>query len=428
MSINKDIQELIDAEIITRETADRIQQYYAGKVGNTQRKLIIAFGILGAVLVGLGIILILAHNWDELARSTKTVLAFIPLIIGQVFCGLTLAKYNDSSAWREASSTFLFFAVGASISLVSQIYHIVGELSDFMFIWSALALPIIYIMRSSMASLLYICAITFYGDQVGYWTNSGAENYTYWLLLLAAAPYYYLILRDKPNSNFTIYHHWFIPLSVINILGTVAYQNDAIMYVSYMSLFGTLYIIGNSNYFSEKKFFVNAPKILGSLGTVIIALILSFNWFWKELISKEFSSNVFISPEFIVAVVLSLIGIILFSIQSRKKQILPFVALEIVFILFIIIFILGIYLPYSQILINLLVFGIGILYILEGAKKDHLGVLNYGLLIITALIICRFFDSEISFITRGILFVLVGAGFFFANVRMLKKRRVPNEQ
>ncbi|MEM6542707.1 MAG: DUF2157 domain-containing protein, partial [Bacteroidota bacterium] len=58
-----------------------------------------------------------------------------------------------------------------------------------------------------------------------------------------------------------------------------------------------------------------------------------------------------------------------------------------------------------------------------GAKQDHLGILNYGLLILTALVVCRFFDTDLSFVVRGIMFVSVGAGFFVANYLMLKKRK-----
>jgi hypothetical protein len=66
---------------------------------------------------------------------------------------------------------------------------------------------------------------------------------------------------------------------------------------------------------------------------------------------------------------------------------------------------------------------LGVLYIRKGIRQDHLGILNYGLLIITALIICRFFDTKWSFILRGILFVMVGIGFFIANYQMLQKRK-----
>jgi len=53
----------------------------------------------------------------------------------------------------------------------------------------------------------------------------------------------------------------------------------------------------------------------------------------------------------------------------------------------------------------------------------HFGILNYGLVIITALIFCRFFDTNMSFVIRGLLFVLVGVGFFAANYVMFKKQK-----
>ena len=93
MTITRDIQELIKADIISQETADKIQNYYQKKRGQSANRLFIVFGILGAILVGLGIILILAHNWDELSRTTKTIFAFLPLLIGQAFCGFAYFEF-----------------------------------------------------------------------------------------------------------------------------------------------------------------------------------------------------------------------------------------------------------------------------------------------------------------------------------------------
>ncbi|MEL6653878.1 MAG: hypothetical protein AAFQ87_24040, partial [Bacteroidota bacterium] len=97
--------------------------------------------------------------------------------------------------------------------------------------------------------------------------------------------------------------------------------------------------------------------------------------------------------------------------------------LEVAFLLYALVFLLGFQLPtIARVLVNLLILATGVLTVLEGARKDHLGYLNYGLLIITALIVSRFFDEEISFVLRGILFVFVGASFFTANYLMIKKR------
>ena len=92
------------------------------------------------------------------------------------------------------------------------------------------------------------------------------------------------------------------------------------------------------------------------------------------------------------------------------------------YLLFLVLFILGVwYTVLSVILINLLLFISGLVLLREGSKQSHLGVLNLGLLVIALLVICRSFDTELTFVVKGILFVLVGAGFFAANWLMIKK-------
>ncbi|MEO0876855.1 MAG: hypothetical protein AAFY48_19830, partial [Bacteroidota bacterium] len=72
---------------------------------------------------------------------------------------------------------------------------------------------------------------------------------------------------------------------------------------------------------------------------------------------------------------------------------------------------------------NLLLLGIGIYHILLGTKRDHLGIVNFGLLIVTLQIVCRFFDTDLSFAVRGLLFLLLGAGFFAANSYLIRQRK-----
>jgi len=422
----KDLPELLQAGVITQDTADRIQAYYDNKPSGSTNRLFVIFGVLGAILVGLGVILIVAHNWDELARSTQTLLAFLPLLIGQVFCGFTLLKKPESVAWREGTAAFLFFAVGASISLVSQIYHIPGDLSSFIFVWMLLCLPLVYVMKSSMVSLLYLIGITYYAAETGYWAfpRIEFESYLYWALLLAVLPHYYLLYKQKPKSNFMTFHHWFIPLSIVMVLGTVADQTEELMFIAYFNLFGLLYLIGNSSFFTQQKARNNGYRILGSLGTIALLLGLSFDAFWEDLRRGGLQFNEAVAtPEFALVLVTTLLAGWLFYMRHKHKPLDKIQPLSSVFILFLLTFALGLFLPYAAVLINLYVLAIGILIVREGARKDHLGILNYGLLIITALVICRFFDTDLSFVIRGILFVSVGVGFFAANYRMLKRRK-----
>lgn len=423
----KDIPELVKAGVISEETADKIRAFYQAKEGQSNHRLFIVFGVLGAILVGLGMVLIIAHNWDELSRMTKTGLAFLPLFLGQGLCGYVLLRKQDSVAWRESATAFLFFAVGAIISLISQIYNVPGNISSFLLTWMLLCLPLVYVMKSSIASLLYLIGITSYAVETGYWSYPYSESYLYWLLLLTILPHYYLLYKEKPQSNFMIFHNWLIPLSVIITLGTVANGLGEFMFIAYISLFGLIYLIGELDFFTKQRPRSNGYKILGFLGTIILLLILSFSEFWEDLRGEDFSFNAVISsPEFLASAILSLSAAGLLSLQLKNKSLKDIKPIALVFILFIIIFMIGLSSSLSVVLINLLVFAIGILTIREGAKLDSLGILNYGLLIITALVVSRFFDTDLSFVIRGALFVSVGIGFFATNYWMLKKRK-PND-
>ncbi|MGV8094287.1 MAG: DUF2157 domain-containing protein [Mangrovibacterium sp.] len=424
MPIQKDIQELVNAEVISREIADKISDYYRNKGDLSVKRLYLVFGILGAILIGLGIILIIAHNWDDLSVTTKTGIAFLPLVTGQIICGFTLIKKPESVSWRESSSAFLFFAVGASISMISQIYNIPGNLSSFLLTWMLLCLPLIYLMRSSIVSLLYIIGITYYACETGYWSGPSSGSYTYWILLFLCLPHYYQLLKKRPESNFMIFHNWLIPVSVVITLGTLSKSNKEFMYIAYFNLFGFLYLLGNMKFFLKQKLSNNGYLVTGTLGTIILLLTLSFDWFWKDLGKKSFYFNeVATSPEFIASAILFLLAGALFYREQTSKALRDINPFAIVFLLFIVTFFIGLGSGISVLLINIIAFAIGVWTIRDGAKRNHLGILNFGLLIIAALVICRFFDEDISFAFRGILFVSVGIGFFAANYIMLKRRK-----
>jgi hypothetical protein len=289
-----------------------------------------------------------------------------------------------------------------------------------------MGIPLVYIMRSSIASLIYLIGITYYGSQLGYAEYPTQIPYWYWLLLLLILPHYYQLNKQSPSSNFTIFHHWIIPLSLIIVLGTFGQQEELLMFLAYFSLFGWLYLIGRLTYFEEQALRNNGFLVLGSLGSIIILLMLSFDFFWEELFRQKQEVGEWLSaPEFYVATAVTLLGLGFLVLLIRKNGLSKIALMEVLFLLFLLIFLSGFYAPLqSMVMVNILLFALGLFYLRKGIREDHLGILNYGLLIITALIVCRFFDTKLSFILRGTLFVLVGLGFFIANYQMLRKRKI----
>jgi uncharacterized membrane protein len=195
MSILKELPELIKAEIISQETAEKIRFYYKSKGNTSSNRLFVLFAVLGAILIGLGIILILAHNWDIFPRAIKISLTFLPLFIGQLLCVYSLLKKDGDIAWKESSAAFLFLSVGASIALVSQIYQLPGNVGAFVFTWMLLCLPLMFIMKSSISSLLFLLGISYYACHQGYWGYPSENSYMYWVLLFASLIYYFRLYK-----------------------------------------------------------------------------------------------------------------------------------------------------------------------------------------------------------------------------------------
>src|SRR5690606_24308629 len=121
-------------------------------------------------------------------------------------------------------------------------------------------------------------------------------------------------------------------------------------------------------------------------------LFLSFNEFWENIRKETVPFNELISsPEFIAALITTFLAAAVFYLRYKNKSVKDIRPMALVFIFFVPTFFIGMFFPISVMLINLYVFAIGIKTIKNGAKHDHLGILNFGLIIITALVVCRFF-------------------------------------
>lgn len=421
---SKQLQELVRSGIIDDITAQKIDDYFKSPKSSTGR-LNIILGILGALMASLGVILVIAHNWDDLGRSTKTFLAFLPLTIGQLLCVYTLLKKNDTSAWREISSLILFFAIASCISLVSQIYHVSGSMPDFLLVWLALGVPLGFIMRSSVTSLLSIAVAGWYACDIRYF-DSGNGSIYYYLLIMGLLVLRHIQFSNKyPRSNFNSWHNWFFMLSAIICFATLIEPGLNIAgkwwFSSYLTLFSAFYLLGTSLSFEDKRWYNNPYFILSIAGSLIILMYCSYQDVWNKI---DYIDGSFPIGSLFMWVTMALF-LVSFVIQIKKatgesKEFNPLP------LSFLIMFILSFIIPgrlAGSFVVNMWTLFIAIWYIRKGSLNNHLGILNFGLLIIATLAVMRFFDSDIAFVWRGIFFLMTGAGFFIANYSLLRKRK-----
>jgi uncharacterized membrane protein len=145
-----ELPKLVGAGILSADEAERLRVHY-GEVAESPkgRLALLVFGVLGSLLVGAGVILLFAHNWEQLTRPARTVIALTPLVCGQSLALWGVWTGRRSSAWRESVATLITLAIGAAIALVGQTYHIPGDPGAFLLTWMLLALPLVYLLEAS---------------------------------------------------------------------------------------------------------------------------------------------------------------------------------------------------------------------------------------------------------------------------------------
>lgn len=120
---------------------------------------ILIFSGLGAVIVGLGVILLFAYNWHAMPKAAKLATVFVSLA---ALHGAGIWLHQSRTRYRAIGETItvagtMFF--GAGIWLVAQVYHIAEHFPNAFLIWGlgaallAWALPSIF--QAMMAAALF---------------------------------------------------------------------------------------------------------------------------------------------------------------------------------------------------------------------------------------------------------------------------------
>lgn len=144
--------------LVSPAAAATLRDRYRAEPGGSLARAIIA--ALGSLLVGAGLISIIAFNWDDLSRPARLAVALVPLAATQAATCAVLGRRERTAPWvREAVALGQVLAAGAALALVSQIYNLPGDWTDLLLPWCLLGLPLAWIMPSHGVAVFYLCGI-----------------------------------------------------------------------------------------------------------------------------------------------------------------------------------------------------------------------------------------------------------------------------
>ena len=419
------LPELVAQGVIPAETAERIRRHY-GPLSNGLggRNGLTAFGIVGAALVGLGCILIIGHNWDQLSHAYRAMIALGLLLAGQLAAGAVLWFKREQSAWRESGAVFWLLTVGAAIALIGQTYHLVDDFSGFLLIWMLLALPVVYLMTATAAAVLYLAGISAWLAS-GY--VDGSAKQWIWVLLALILPHYWRLLRSGRHANGVVIFSWAI-VACFYLCFSLAMDR----YTAHLTplIYGALFSL---TFFAGVLWFDGGDEIkswrqplrnVGLAGGLGLAYILSFRDVWEYWGRHLRDSGVSSGEQMLTAALLTAVAALAIASWRRKRrQCLVWGGGTAVIGAG---YLLSLASPAGLgpvILVNLYLLALGIGVIRAGIRRMALGLVNAGMLMLATLILLRFFDASFSFVTRGLIFVALGVCFLAANVIMARRRR-----
>lgn len=420
------LPELVAGGVITADNAAAIDRHYAATESRSTNFGFVILAGIGSTLVGAGIILLIAHNWDELSRPVRCVLAFLPLVCALALGFFVLLRRNDSAPWREAAAIFDVAAVGTAISLVSQTYQIQGSFAEFMRIWLLLSIPIVYLFRTNFGALAYIIGTTIWVINKSFWSSVQPGEAFFWLLLFLVVPYYAMVARrSKTSWAFRILSLALVAAGAFGLGSTVEFARTDAGAVAFAGFFALVYLVGMM--WQEKGESLNALVLLGGLGIAATAIVLSFEDMWR-LRADVFWSQ--LSIEHQLATIIALLfpaGAILLAgrslIRGQTLYSIAAASIPLVAILARLIAFFAQDASWPAILFNVYTLVLGIEFIVRGIRAESIARANFGLLVIAALAFARFFDSDLSFVARGIGFIVVGAAFLIANLLFFRQRK-----
>lgn len=415
----KELPTLEREGFITSEQAERIRARYSSTAESTSR-LLVLFAVLGSLLVGLGIILIIAHNWDELPRTARTMLAFVPVLLGQGLVLYTLLRRPGSIAWREGSAVLLACAVFACVALIAQIYHVHGDLPGYLLTCSFLILPLLYLPGSIFTGIGFLSMVTWYGwlTRFEHWDTQQRPWWTL-VLLLAAVPFY---LREA-KANGTGVRFWWLSLFAALAVGicTQLFLIDwrGLQAVSVVAIGSVFTLVP---WLHPGRQLRTWPWVLvGALSMVITLWFLSFRGIWAELL-REGESEGSTNDAFVLMGFIVVCGALYVSSLKRRKPFERWPWPE-GLALMVLCYVLGLIWPgIAALLVNAALVVMGVVNTRRGIETNSLRRMNLGLAILGITIAFRFFDTDLSFLLRGLGFIAIGVGFLYMNVRLMRQR------
>ncbi|MBF0437049.1 MAG: DUF2157 domain-containing protein [Magnetococcales bacterium] len=146
------LQEWTREGLISPDQAAAILSFEKGR--SKTNWLLYSFMSLGAGVLGIGILTLIAANWEQIPKTIKLGSDLL-LMLGIAYSIWKQQDQDHPLAWELL---IILFTLGclASIGLIGQLYHASAGLDQALLLWAVIVLPIITLSQRTLLPLVWI--------------------------------------------------------------------------------------------------------------------------------------------------------------------------------------------------------------------------------------------------------------------------------
>lgn len=377
-----------DNQVIDEQSIEKIKNFYNFESLTAPK---FSFVLLGYFFFGLALITLIGANWDVIPKLTRLILVVGFMIFVQ-YCGLIAYKKGKTN---KAIGLFFFgnLCFGASIALVSQIYHLGGEVVNLFFWWAFGVFLVAICFCEKYITLQTLILASIYAILAKTDLHEAHFSISYFIVVI-----FTLLVSIKEKSQFL----FILGIVGLYILSFSSFENHKLLFFVIPGLF-LFYCSAfkNSN-------FVFAPKLYEfsiSFG-VLFLIVLHI----KDMESMIFRANFPLLFAFIS--VIFILPLVFFSIKEKNWLRLLFLA---IFTLFIFVRLDNANYETDIILYKVLVSFVSVIFAINLIIKKWI---KHGFILLLLSAMIRYFNLAHDYIGTSVLFMLFGLLMIIVSKRL----------
>ncbi|MDF1694773.1 MAG: DUF2157 domain-containing protein [Saprospiraceae bacterium] len=337
--------------------------------------------VLGSIFLGIGVIWIIAANWDGMGDIIK-ILLLLAATGGSIYVGYDLG-FQKKTFPKTGHALVLLGGIlfGASIFLIAQIYNVQAHASYLLFLWLVGIIPLMYIFQSALITFLSCVVFCI-------WYNS-------------------LLIHDMEQLE----------------------DGNISMMIFFYQVFGVfLFSLGSLHYFSDRFHKIaRTMRLIGIFLTICILFIFTFQFLHLGIQESEDLTIDLFQIVLLFGLILVMLGVnYKYNPSKSETNVLENrVAAGILSAMFLFNLTIGYAFSYYifWLIFNVLFVGLVIVLYRVGYARKDMKLVNIASFGIFFFIFFKFFDFFSDYLDSGFTWMLFGILLLVGSIRFEKKRR-----